>query len=376
MLYREKPQKILQNLNIAFAQDDLDAVVASFNPVSFSGKSPIIKDYEAVIAQYFGTRHALACCNGTVAIELALRAVGVGVGDRVALPPTAPIMTILPILALGAVPLFCDTRETDFGTDLESLASADVTPKALIVVPMWGYPLEMASIVAYCADNGIALIEDCAHAFGTRAHGTYLGTFGVASTFSTHERKLVSTGEGGFCLSNDAAVHDAMLSYQHHGLAVGAAGGAYVLGERIGTNYKLPPMCAALGINQFRKLDAKIAARRERVRALRERLADIPGIREFDRFEDEEINGYATVWRAESGDARAQAQALNARGIVSDTVRYGYKALYREPAFTAFARPCPTAEATIRSIFTLPCHEGLDEADMDHIEASMCAIFA
>lgn len=375
MTYQDRQPRILQNLNIAFDQDDLDAVAQSFNPVSFSGKSPIIKEYESVIAGYFGIGNALACCNGTVAIELALRAVGVGAGNRVALPPTAPIMTILPILTMGAVPLFYDTRPDDFGVDLGSLAGCEPAPKALIVVPMWGYPLEMESIAAHCAEHGIALIEDCAHAFGTKAHGRYLGTFGAVAAFSTHERKLVSTGEGGFCLTGDDAIHAAMLSYQHHGLAVGAAGGAYVLGEHIGTNFKLPPMCAALGISQFRKLDAKIAARRERVRELRERLADVPGIVEFPRFEDEEINGYSTVWRARSGDAQAQARALNARGIVSDTVRYGYKPLYREPAFTAFARDCPNAEATIRSIFTLPCHEGLDRTDMDHIEASVRAVF-
>jgi len=375
MTLQDTPRKTLQNLHINFAQDDLDAVAQSFNPVSFSGKSPILKDYEAAIAGYFDAPHALACCNGTVAIELALRGVGVAPGDHVALPPTAPIMTILPILTMGAVPFFCDIRPEDFGPDLNDLAAAETKPKALIVVPMWGYPLEMESVAAYCAANDIALIEDCAHAFGTKVHGKYLGTFGKAASFSTHERKLVSTGEGGFCLSNDLDVHNAMLSYQHHGLAVARAGGGYVLGEHIGTNYKLAPMCAALGINQFRKLDAKIAARRDRVRALRARLSDLPGLAEFHRHDGEEINGYAMVWRAADGDAVARAEALNACGIVSDTVRYAYKPLYDEPAFTAYARPCPNAEATIRAIFTLPCHEGLDAADLDRIVSATREIF-
>lgn len=370
------PKKTFQNLHINFTSDDMDAVVRSFNPVSFSGKSPILKEYEAVIANYFGTQHALACCNGTVAIELALRAVGVKPGDHVALPPSAPIMTILPILTMGAVPLFCDIRRDDFGTDLDSLATAASKPKALIVVPMWGYPLEMESIAAYCAGNNIALIEDCAHSFGTKAHGRYLGTFGAASTFSTHERKLVSTGEGGFCLTNSQAIQDAMLSYMHHGLAIGKAGGAYVLGEHLGTNFKLAPMCAALGLNQFGKLDAKIAARRERARYIRQKLSDLPGIVEFPRFGGEDINGYSMVWRATNGNAVERAQALNACGIISDTVRYGYKPLYREPAFEAFARHCPNAEQTIRSIFTLPCHEGLGPEDLDYIVATTRNIFA
>ncbi len=376
MTVKETRQKILQNLHINFAQDDIDAVVQSFDPVSFSGKSPIIKEYEGVISDYFGTSHALACCNGTVAIELALRAVGVLPGDHVALPPTAPIMTILPILTMGAIPLFCDIRGEDFGADLESLAAAETRPKALIVVPMWGYPIEMESIATYCAQNDIALVEDCAHSLGTKVHGKYLGTFGAASTFSTHERKLVSTGEGGFCLSNNQDLYNAMLSYQHHGLAISRTAGAYVLGEHVGTNYKLPPMCAALGINQFGKLDAKIAARRERVRVLREQLSDVPGIAEIHRYDGEEVNGYSMVWRATDGDAVTRTHALNARGIVSDTVRYAYKPLYREPAFTDYARPCPNAEATIRAIFTLPCHEGLDAEDLNRIVAATREIFA
>jgi perosamine synthetase len=135
-------------------------------------------------------------------------------------------------------------------------------------------------------------------------------------------------------------------------------------------------MCAALGINQFGKLDAKIAARRERVHQIRAMLSDVPGIAECHRFEGEEINGYAMVWRATNGDAVERAKALNARGIISDTVRYGYKPLYREPAFVDYARDCPNAEATIRAIFTLPCHEGLGAEDLDYIVSATRDIFS
>jgi perosamine synthetase len=305
--------KIYQNLHINFDESDKEAVARSFNSRSFSGKSPIIADYEKVIADYFGSAHALACCNGTVAIELALRGLGLAAGDKVALPPTAPIMTVLPIITMACEPIFCDVKEADFAPDLEHLdALVEAGVKALIVVPMWGYPLDMAPVAAFCRARGIGLIEDCAHAFGTRIGGRPLGTFGDVSTFSTHERKLVSTGEGGFCLTDNSDVHARMLAWQHHGLAVSKRNQEYRLGEGIGTNFKLSPLCAALGINQFRKLDAKIAARRQRVERLRSALSGLPGIVELTRFGDEEINGYAMVYRCRQGSSCTRVKTLTA----------------------------------------------------------------
>ncbi|MBD8555174.1 DegT/DnrJ/EryC1/StrS family aminotransferase [Rhizobium sp. CFBP 8762] len=377
MNHQQAPNKTFQNLHINFVQSDLDAVLGSFNTVSFSGKSPIIKDYEKVIAKWFGTDLALACANGTIAIELALRSLEVGPGDYVALPPTAPIMTILPIITIGATPVFCDVATGSFSADLDHLSDlrSRYPIKALIVVPMWGYPLSMEKTAQYCKKHNIALIEDCAHAIGTKADGKYLGLFGDVATFSTHERKLVSTGEGGFCLVRDEIVYEKMLSWQHHGLVASNRDRQYRLGEAVGTNFKLSPLCAALGINQFNRLAQKIAERRERVTAMREQLADLSDIKEFDRFQSAEVNGYSMVFRYLGGSCRSKAAQLAARGVISDTTRYGYKPLYKEPAFVEYAEPCPNAEQLIETIFTVPCHEGLSTDDMSIISTAVHDIF-
>ncbi|NKI73446.1 DegT/DnrJ/EryC1/StrS family aminotransferase [Dickeya sp. CFBP 2040] len=369
--------KSYQNLHINFDQSDYDAVVNSFNTTSFSGKSPIIGEYEQVISDYFGTQKALACNNGTVAIELAIRGLGLEPGDAIALPPTAPIMTILPIITTGCVPVFCDVGPLTFSPDLNHLKQlVQRHPiKALIVVPMWGYPLQMKAVADFCQAQGIKLIEDCAHAFGTRSDGGYLGTFGDVSCFSTHERKLVSTGEGGFCLTNNENIYERMLSWQHHGLKASSRSSGYILGEDIGTNAKLPPLCAALGINQFKKLDQKIADRRLRASKVRHALSEIPSIKEFPRYQGEEVNGYSLVYYHLNGSSVEQGIQMLNQGVMSDTTRYKYKPLYQEPAFTQYAEPCPNAEQIIDTIFTVPCHEGLDDSDIDYIASVVSSNF-
>ncbi|SNR86556.1 DegT/DnrJ/EryC1/StrS family aminotransferase [Puniceibacterium sediminis] len=370
------PVPAFQNLHISFDEMDLQSVIAAFDGPGFSGKAPVVERYEEVIAAYFGVTHALAACNGTVAIELALRGLGLGPGHHIGLPPTAPIMSILPILAVGAIPVFYDVEVDSFAPKLDDLRTLITTSglDAVLTVPMWGYPWDVAPLAQFCREMGLLLIEDCAHSFGTSMDGRKFGTFGDASTFSTHERKLVSTGEGGFCLTPHSEVYARMRQWQHHGATRDAQGGER-LGHARGGNAKLAPICAALGISQFAKLDAKIAARQERVSNLRVLLSHIPVLTEMCRYEGAEVNGYATVWWHHGVNTRALTKQLADRGVQSDTTRYNYKPLYREPAFRAFARPCPNAEHLIASILTLPCHEGLTHEDLDTIANIAAEVF-
>jgi dTDP-4-amino-4,6-dideoxygalactose transaminase len=353
-------------------------VLSAFDGPGFSGKAQVVADYEATIAHYFDVAHVLAASNGTVAIELALRGLKLGTGDRIALPPTAPIMSVLPILAIGAEPVFYDVASDHFGPDLDDLAALIAEPgqglQAVMTVPMWGYPWDVAPVAQMCKAAGIPLIEDCAHAFGTAMDGRKFGTFGDAAAFSTHERKLVSTGEGGFCLTPHSDVHARMRQFQHHGARTGKDG-IERPGEGLGSNAKLAPLCAALGISQFAKLDAKIAARRSRVIALRHAMEGLDTLVEMRRHPAAEINGYATVWWHTGHDTRVLTHEMSAKGIQSDTTRYGYKPLYEEPAFQAFARPCPNAERMISSILTLPSHEGLMSDDIAFIAETAADVF-
>lgn len=197
--------KLLENRNIDIDERDVSAVVAAVQSGALSGTSPLVRVYETELAEYFGSAFALAVSSGTAALQVLLYAYGIGPGDEVILPPTAPVMTVLPIIASGACPVFVDIAATTFGLDLRGLELARSARTRLIVtVPMWGYPTNVEEVQSLASDWAIPVIEDASHAHGTvEGNGRLAGRTSHASFFSTQERKMVSTGEGGFILTDD-----------------------------------------------------------------------------------------------------------------------------------------------------------------------------
>jgi perosamine synthetase len=371
-------ERYYQNLWINFDKTDVAEVARAFDGPGFSGKAPVVSQYEKAICEYFGVENTNACSNGTVAIELALIARGIKSGDRVAIPPTAPIMTALPVLNLGAEPVFYDLNGVDFSPSLSDLEEIhNESPiKALITVPMWGYPYDAPAARRFCNERGIAMIEDCAHAFGTRVENKLLGTFGHLGTFSTHERKLLSTGEGGLVITDDRNLSERIRTHQNVGQSYHDPDSIGLLGVHGGTNYRLNPLAAALGFRQVQKLDDKIARRRERVAYIRKQLAQVQCITELPRFNDEDINGYAMVYEHDASAGSLIASTLAGHGIISDTFRYRYKPLYQEPLLKAHARACDNAQELVARIFTVPCHEGLNDEDLQYIVSTIRTVLS
>jgi dTDP-4-amino-4,6-dideoxygalactose transaminase len=364
----------LSTKHVVTGDAEVQAVTGAVLGGDLSGNARLVGDYERALARWFGVRFALACSSGTAALHLALLALGVGADDEVIVPPTAPAMTALPVLALGARPIFADTRSVaSFALD-----PADVDrkrtrrTKAVVSVPMWGYPADDGELVAACRGWRLPLIEDAAQAHGTRLDrdGRLAGTQGAIGCFSTHARKLICTGEGGFVLTADPALAARLATLRNLGqparLAAPLALPAGGLGEGFGLNYKLAALPAALGLAQLDRLAGRLHTRRRVARRLLARLADVPGLAPLPVPAGARPNHYALVLQVHLGDASLVGQRLAAEGVVSDTVRYGYRPLYQLPVFSAFTPPaprCPNAEALCASIITLPCHEGLTAAD-------------
>ncbi|MGQ0777763.1 MAG: DegT/DnrJ/EryC1/StrS family aminotransferase [Pseudonocardiales bacterium] len=246
--------------HVQLGDDELHAVRNTLLTADLSGNAEVVGRYEQELTSWFDVQFAVACSSGTAAIHLALLALGIGPGAEVIVPATAPAMTALPVLAVGAVPVFADVAHpATFALDIADMA-AKFTPytKAVIAVPMWGYPADGPELAQVCRDWGVPLVEDAAQAHGTSLASRYAGTQGVIGTFSTHARKLICTGEGGFCLTGDPALADRLRQLRNFGQPPN--GGEF--GTGFGLNYKLPAVAAALGRVQLSRLTNRLTQRR------------------------------------------------------------------------------------------------------------------
>ncbi|MEZ4294880.1 MAG: aminotransferase class I/II-fold pyridoxal phosphate-dependent enzyme [Polyangiaceae bacterium] len=336
--------------------DDAAVSAALLSPIS--GGSEIISEYEAELAKAFGQKEAIAVSSGGAALIAALYAAGVRAGHEVVLPPTCPLCTVYPILFLGATPVFCDTYADNFGVDVEDLARV-VTPRtrAVIDVPMWGYATPVQRLRDAARNHGIATVLDLAHSHGAQMEGRDLSAYGDLSCFSTHERKILSTGEGGFILTNDERLASVVRSYIKFG---------NLNGRDFGLNFKLSGVQAALGKSRLAHLGELSAKRRSNAEKLAAGVKR-EGVRELDILPGSRPSYYFMLLRLSFADNRDFIDHLDRHGIPSDIKRYGCKALYEFPALKGFTRRCPNAEALLASVTTLPVHPGIGDAEIEHM---------
>ncbi len=367
-------KKILENKFINIDQRDVDQVVAAIQQKQLAGTAKVVETYEQALAQYFKVNHALAVSSGTAALHLLLYLYQVGPGDEVIVPPTAPIMSALPIIAVGATPVFVDVEEDNFSYDLLDLEKK-ISPrtKAIVTVPMWGYAINAQAVKAVAEKHHIPLIEDASHCHGSKENGQFVGTVGDVSFFSTQERKMVTTGEGGIILTNDANLADQVKEIRDFGKPFRATPelkdhlGQY--GYLFGLNFRLAAMSAALGISQIEKLPKKIEARTQNATAIRDKAQELTWLKELPILAGSTPNYYSMVLFVDHPRMTANevARRLYNEQIISDTYRFGIKPLYELPIFNEFRADCPHAEHLLEQIITLPTHEGLQRLDLDRI---------
>ncbi|XVO81696.1 DegT/DnrJ/EryC1/StrS family aminotransferase [Pseudomonas chlororaphis] len=323
-----------------------------------SGTSDVVGEYEAKLAAWFEARHAIAVSSGGAALSVAIYAADVGPGDDVLLTPSCPLCTIYPIMAAGANPIFVDTRRHGFGADPESI-KARITPRtrAIIDIPMWGYPTEVDELQGLTRELGIKLILDLAHSHGSTLNGRPLSAYGDLSCFSTHERKPLATGEGGFILTDDDQLAQRCRDYSRFG---------NLNGKDFGLNYKLAALPAALGANRLDSLAAQIEQRRANASYFLQQL-DHSKVREKVIIEGGRTNYYFLNLELHFADNRAFIDYLDEAGIPSDIKRYGCKALYEFPALAQYRNDCPNAEALLASMTTIPVHPDITRAELDYM---------
>ncbi|MEW6690050.1 MAG: DegT/DnrJ/EryC1/StrS aminotransferase family protein [Pseudomonadota bacterium] len=364
-----------------FAEDErraVDAVLASGRVNYWTGEE--CGKFEREFAAYVGCEHAIALANGTLALELALRALGVGPGDEVIVPAKTFIATASCAVAIGARPVVCDVDPESQNLTADTVRAA-LTPRtrAVIAVHLAGWPCEMGPLAELAREKGIALLEDCAQAHGARWRGRPVGSFGDVAVFSFCQDKIMTTGgEGGMLLTNDRALWLRAWAYKDHGKSWEAVHerehppGFRWQHESFGSNFRMTEMQAAIGRVQLGKLDGWVQARRRNAAALAAGLAGIPAIRVplppadcFHSYYKLYVQLEPERLRQGWNSARV-AEAVEREGV--PCMQGGCSEIYRERAFTdaglAPERPLPVAARLSESSLMFLVHPTLDEADM------------
>ncbi len=232
-----------------------------------------IEEFERVFASYMNSRYAIAVSSGTAALHVALAAAGVGAGDEVLIPPYTFVATATAVLHQNAIPVFVDIDPISFCMDPTDLAHklTDRT-KAIIPVHLFGYPADMDPIIEVAQRHNLIVIEDACQAHGSEYKGKKVGTLGKAGCFSFFESKNMMTGEGGIIITDDEEFAAQCRLIRHHGEP------SWYTYERLGFNYRMTTIQAAIGIEQLKKLDKMNEGRIKNSLYLNSLLKDIPGV--------------------------------------------------------------------------------------------------
>jgi dTDP-4-amino-4,6-dideoxygalactose transaminase len=247
----------------SFTAEEIDAVasVLASNRVNYwTGDQ--CREFERRFAEWTGARRAVALANGTLALDVALKVLGVGPGDEVVTTPRTYLASASCIVTAGAIPVFADVDLVSQNITADTI-EAVITPrtKAIICVHLAGMPCDMDPIMALAAKHGLKVIEDCAQAHGARYRGRSVGSIGHVGAWSFCQDKIMTTGgEGGMVTTNDETLWSAMWSYKDHGKSWEAVyerphpPGPRLLHDTFGTNWRMIEMQAAIGLIQLGRM--------------------------------------------------------------------------------------------------------------------------
>lgn len=327
-----------------------------------SSKGEFIGRFERGFAEYIDSPHATTVNNGTVAIHLALEAIGIGPNDEVIVPTLTYIASVNTILQTGATPVFADSLEDTWQVDPADIRRKITTKtKAVMVVHLYGQACDMDAIFSICQEHKLLLIEDCAEAFGTRYKGQHVGTFGDVATFSFFGNKTITTGEGGMVVAKEKSVIERAFHLKNQGVSQTRE----YWHDTLAYNYRMTNICAAIGLAQLESADAILAKKRLIADWYRSGLEGLPL-----KTHNEQANTAHSFWMCSIALNDAQCRQglrdhLKSAGIETRPLFY--------PAHTmphcATAQSFPVAESLGARGVNLPSYPDLNEAQV----AGICA---
>lgn len=240
-----------------------------------SSKGKYISEFENKFSQYCQTSYGVAVSNGTVALHLALVTLGIGKGDEVIVPDLTFAATINAVLHAGATPVIVDIEEDSWCINPEEVEKAITEKtKAIIPVHLYGQPCDMEKIIEIADRHNLKVIEDCAEAHGAEFNGHKVGSFGDVGCFSFFANKVITTGEGGMCITKNKQLADKMRVLRDHGMSTSKR----YWHECVGFNYRMTNLQAAIGLAQLERIDIILNEKEKLEELYKSVMQDLKGI--------------------------------------------------------------------------------------------------
>ena len=361
--------------------DDIHAVTA----VLRSGQlalGPQAVEFERLIAEYVGVKHALTVSSGTAALHLLVRALGLGADQGAECAPEALVpsftfaASVNALLYEGVTPVFVDVETETYNLDPADLARK-VTPrtKAIMAVDVFGHPADWDAIQAVAQTHNLRVIDDSCEALGAIYKGRKLGSFGDAAAFAFYPNKQMTVGEGGMIVTDDDEIARLCRSLRNQGRP---EMGAWLEHERLGYNYRMDELSAALGVSQFKRLETFLAKRARVAQMYTERLAALDWVRPPQVQPHVRMSWFVyVITLAEGLDRDAVIRKLAEQGIPA---RGYFAPIHTQPyireRFGDLAGTLPVTEAIAPRTLALPFHNNLSEQQVDAVVDALkrCAV--
>jgi len=290
-----------------------------------------VENLEETLGGLLGMPHVIVVSSGTAAIHCALAALDVGPGDEVLVPALSVVMSVMPVLYLGATPVFVDSRRGGVGFDLEDLErKRSARTRVVVPVHLWGASDDMSRLMDFARGSGLHVVEDACQAFGSQRGGRAVGTWGDLGCFSMHRTKLVSTGEGGFIVTRDASLAARCRGLRNH-WKKGTPG--FEAHSRVAWNYRLSEWQAAVGLASVATAGDALRYRQWQSRTVLDALADVQDLGAYRYDEDELPNFFSPILHLRRGEPRAAATLLSHRGVANSVGTFGLRPTCDWPVF-------------------------------------------
>jgi len=338
---------------------------------------PKLREFEKLFSKFTGAKYAVGVSNGTSALHLSLRALGLKKGDEVIIPDETFVATVNAVILTGATPVLVDVEADGYNISIKSIRK-NITSKTRAILPVHiaGKACDITKIKKLARSNDLLLVEDCAHAIGAKIRGKHVGTFGDAGCFSFYPTKNITTIEGGMIITNSKKIADFARISRNHGLtrtllqrfSKGKPWDYDVINP--GYNYRMDEIRAALGINQLKRIQKLNSLRKKICKYYNRKLKDVKGIKtpKLSDKQDDVNHLYMIRVQKEYGISRDKLFLKLLKLGIRTSVHY--KPLHEFTAYKNLAKirdPLNNAKKLYKEIISLPLYPAITRKEQDYV---------